>query len=52
MSSMRHTGAPDCPQGCWKVLLKKLKVPEALRAFHPTPRWGDLEEDCEDDANI
>jgi hypothetical protein len=32
---LRHSGNRDCPQGCWKVDLNRLQVPEYLQEYHP-----------------
>jgi len=39
--NMRHTGTRSCPQGCGKVHLDRIQVPEALRPFHPKRRYGE-----------
>lgn len=32
---VEHSGTVDCPQGCGKVRLNRLHVPESLRSYHP-----------------
>ena len=32
--SLRHSGTPDCRQGCRKVHLGRMNVPETLRPYH------------------
>ena len=39
--SMRHTATRSCPQGCSKVHLDRIQVPEALRHFHPRRIYGE-----------
>jgi hypothetical protein len=39
--SMRHTATRSCPQGCSKVHLDRIQVPEALRHFHPKRIYGE-----------
>ena len=39
--NMNHTGTRSCPQGCSKVHLDRIQVPEALRPFHPKRRYGE-----------
>ncbi|KAF2235308.1 hypothetical protein EV356DRAFT_500539 [Viridothelium virens] len=34
---MRHSYTRSCPQGCGKVHLDRIQVPEALQPYHPTP---------------
>jgi hypothetical protein len=35
LRSMRHTATSNCPQGCSKIDLDRIQVPEELRYFHP-----------------
>lgn len=36
--SIRHAGTDTCPQGCSKIDLSQLNVPESLKSYHPQ-RW-------------
>jgi hypothetical protein len=46
--SMSHTATRSCPQGCSKVHLDQIQVPESLRNFHPKRIY---EEDSETEAD-
>jgi hypothetical protein len=39
--SMRHTATHNCAQGCSKVYLDRIQVPEELRHFHPRRIYGE-----------
>jgi hypothetical protein len=39
--SVRHTATHGCPQGCSKVHLDWIQVPERLRHFHPRRIYGE-----------
>jgi len=38
---MWHSGNHDCPQGCGKVDLNQLQVPESLQYYHPRRKYGE-----------
>ena len=46
---LSHTGTRDCPQGCNRVHLDQLHVPERLQCYNPLRRHEDKDE--EDDNN-
>jgi hypothetical protein len=48
--SMSHTATRSCPQGCSKVHLDQIQVPESLRNFHPKRIYEEyLETEADDD---
>lgn len=46
---MRHTGTRNCTQGCSRIYLDRLNVPERLQEYHPVPRVRDFAEIENDD---